>query len=64
MNSIAQMMCEKLEKQSLQSKVTRGDQQSATSMDGGWTIPAAAHVWALNGFSKEIDMGHRGKASL
>jgi hypothetical protein len=44
------------------------NQQSATNMNGGWTIPAAAaaaaapaHIWALNGFSEEIDMGHEGK---
>jgi hypothetical protein len=30
-------------------------------MNGGWTISAAAHIWALNGFSEEIDMGHEGK---
>jgi hypothetical protein len=36
------------------------NQQSATSINGGWTIPAAAHIWALNGFSGEIDMGHEG----
>jgi hypothetical protein len=39
------------------------NQHPATNMNGGWTIPAAAHIWAPNGFSEEIDTVRAMKAS-
>jgi hypothetical protein len=62
MNSIAQMMCEKSRVSKAKSPEEISTQHPAPSMNGGgWTIPAAAHIWALNGFREEIDMGHEGK---